>query len=627
MNLSSVIRAAGLAFGLAASATMADTGIVPKVRGRGPQAELTVTQQLANEHDAHSVLVRFKSDVSRANRRLALGPIGGSVLSEYTLVPNLVHVRLGEGVTVERALRALNGSGLVRYAEPDYIVHATLTPNDPSYGSLWGMNNTGNQNADIDAPQGWDVSTGGANFVVADIDTGLDYTHPDLSANAWTNPGEIAGNGIDDDGNGLIDDIRGWDYVNNDNNPMDDHSHGTHTAGTIGARGNNGVGVVGVNWQCKIVGLKFLGSNGSGSISAALSCLQYAANKQIKVSNNSWGGGGYSQSFYDALVSSQSVGHIFCAAAGNNGSNNDSTAFYPSNYDVPNLIAVAAISSNGARAGFSNYGLNTVDLGAPGDGILSTVPGSSYSSYSGTSMATPHVAGAVAWTYALNPGWTWQQVRDRVLGAVRPSSSLYGLTNTGGLLNLASIALGPTTTISTPTNGAAILEGVATTFTASANDPQNGDVSSSIIWTSSINGQFGTGASISSSSLSVGDHTITARAVDSSGYSGAAYIKVTVVPNASIPPNPPSNPGIVKLGGTQVRYFWKDNAATELGFQVNRAQRVNSTWGLDQTLAFTGINVTQIIDNPGAGVWRYRVCAYNNAGRSNFTIYLATTLP
>ena len=217
-----------------------------------------------------------------------------------------------------------------------------------------------------------------ANVLVGVIDTGVDYNHPDLAANIWTNPGEIAGNGIDDDGNGYIDDVHGYDFVNNDGDPMDDNGHGTHFSGTIGGVGNNGIGVAGVNWNVKIMALKFLDSGGSGSTANAVAGVQYATMMGVDVTSNSWGGGGFSQALYDAIDAAGAANIAFVAAAGNNGANNDTSPAYPAAYDLPNIISVAATDDNDELASFSNYGAASVDLGAPGVDILSTLPGNQY---------------------------------------------------------------------------------------------------------------------------------------------------------------------------------------------------------------------------------------------------------
>jgi subtilisin family serine protease len=383
-----------------------------------------------------SVLVRFAPGTLGAAKAAARASVAGDLDATLRLVPGLERLKL-HGRTVANAVAALSKNPNVVYAEPDYLVSATATPNDPLFGQLWGM-------AKINAPAAWDVSTGSANVVVGDIDTGIDYTHPDLAGNVWVNPGEAAGNGVDDDGNGYVDDVNGWDFVSNDNNPMDDHGHGTHTSGTVGARGNNGVGVVGVNWNVRIAGLKFLNAQGSGSTSNAILALGYAVAKDMKVTNNSWGGGGFSQSLFNAIANARNAGSLFVAAAGNSSFDNDLLPFYPASYDLDNVIAVAATTSTDGLASFSNYGATSVDLGAPGAGITSTVPGNRYESWSGTSMATPHVSGAAALLFAAHPSWTFAQARDRIFCTARPLSALAGKTATGGILDIGA-ALGSTT--------------------------------------------------------------------------------------------------------------------------------------------------------------------------------------
>ena len=300
---------------------------------------------------------------------------------------------------------------------PNYVVYADLLPDDPDFSMLWGLHNTGQTggtpDADIDAPEAWEVATGSADIVVAVIDTGVDYTHPDLADNIWTNPGEIAGNGLDDDGNGFVDDVHGYDFCNEDGDPMDDNRHGTHVAGTIAGVGDNGQGVTGVNWSSSIMALKFLSARGSGSASDAVRAVNYATmmksvyDVEVRLTSNSWGGGPYSQELRDAIEASGDAGVLFIAAAGNvsvySPADNDQTPHYPSSYDLGNIIAVAASDHNDGLANFSHYGATSVDLAAPGTNIYSTVPDGGYTSLNGTSMATPHVAGvvALAWSTAL----------------------------------------------------------------------------------------------------------------------------------------------------------------------------------------------------------------------------------
>ena len=326
-----------------------------------------------------------------------------------------------------------------QYIQPNYTITVDATvPNDTEFDRLWGLHNTGQtggvSDADIDAVEAWDLQTGG-NVVVGVIDTGIDYTHPDLVANIWTNPGEIAGNNIDDDGNGYIDDIHGYDFAYGDGDPMDVHSHGTHVAGTIAASGNNAQGVVGVNWNAQLMALKFLNDNGSGSTFAAIQAVEYATMMDVRVTNNSWGGGGYSQALYNAIAAAGEHDALFVAAAGNSGSDNDALPHYPSNYDLNNVISVASTTHTDSLSGFSSYGATTVDLAAPGSSIYSTVPYGRYAGYSGTSMATPHVAGVVAMVMAEDPSLSAAQVKQVILDSVDPLASLDGKVLSGGRLN------------------------------------------------------------------------------------------------------------------------------------------------------------------------------------------------
>jgi len=388
-------------------------------------------------HVPGEVLIQFTAAASSYDHAAMLGLVGGQVRRLFGA--GTERWSLGDGVSTEQAIARIAGNPRVRFVEPNYIVHASRAPNDPHYPSLWGLHNTGQSGgvpgADIDAERAWNVSTGSRNIKVAVIDTGVDYNHPDLAANIWTNPGEIAGNGIDDDHNGFVDDVHGWDFANDDNNPTDDVGHGTHVAGTIGAIGNNGVGVVGVNWQVTIVPVKFLGSDGSGATSDAINAIDYATQIGARVMNNSWGGGGFSQALLDAIRRANNAGALFVAAAGNNGTNNDLTPAYPSNYDSPNIIAVAALDRGDRLASFSNYGRTTVDLGAPGVAILSTFPGGGYTALNGTSMAAPHVSGAAALLLSANPDLSVSQVRQRLLLSAVPIPALAGVTTTGGRLN------------------------------------------------------------------------------------------------------------------------------------------------------------------------------------------------
>ncbi|HSM63586.1 MAG TPA: S8 family peptidase [Gillisia sp.] len=412
----------------------------------------------------NEVLVKFKSGdgSSKSAKNNALSLIDG-VIMERINTSSMKSSRSEEVLLVSSklstlaAIERLKGLPEVEYAEPNFIYNHHATANDPSYtdGSLWGMygdatspsNQYGSQ-----AGEAWDAgNTGSSTVYIGIIDEGYMYEHEDLAANAGTNPGEVAGNGVDDDNNGYVDDVNGWDFDGNDNSVFDgvDDDHGTHCAGTIGGVGNNGVGVAGVSWNVKLMGGKFLGRRG-GTTANAIKAVDYFTDlKQrhginLVATSNSWGGGGFSQGLFDAIERANQAGILFIAAAGNATNNNDANLSYPGSYTNSNIIAVASITNSGAISSFSNYGATTVDLGAPGSGIYSTVPTrskgqvvSAYATYSGTSMATPHVSGAAALYASSHPGATASQIKDAILNSTVATPSLSGKTVTGGRLNVS----------------------------------------------------------------------------------------------------------------------------------------------------------------------------------------------
>jgi subtilisin family serine protease len=289
------------------------------------------------------------------------------------------HVKLPKDMTVDEALEVFRADPDVVYAEPNYYVHATATPDDTFFNRLWGLHNegqsvngvSGSDDADIDAPEAWEIITGSTEVIIAVVDSGIDYNHPDLVNHIWINPGEIPGDGLDNDGNGYPDDVLGWDFVDNDNNPVDSHDHGTHVAGTVAAIGNNSSGVTGVCWSAKIMALRFLDAFGAGTTADAVSAIEYANDKGAHIINNSWGGAGEVQALKDAIDASSAV--VVCAA-GNENSDNDSNPFYPASFSTPHIISVAATDQNDNRASFSNYGAASVDVAAPGTNIYSCRP-------------------------------------------------------------------------------------------------------------------------------------------------------------------------------------------------------------------------------------------------------------
>ena len=334
------------------------------------------------------------------------------------------------------------------------VVRATEWSNDPESSKLWGLNNqgqvingvAGTPDADIDLPEALAHATIQTQVVVGIVDTGIDYNHPDLRDNMWKNPGEIAGNNRDDDGNGFIDDVYGFNFVNNTGNPMDDDEHGTHVAGTIAASLNNSQGVAGIaSGAAKLMAIKFLDANGSGTYANAIRALNYATmmssrGVNLKVLNNSWGGYGTVPALEDAVNATNAAGMLFVASAGNESNDNDGEfKAIPASYAASNIISVAATNNLDELASFSNFGVATVDLAAPGVGILSTTPGNRYQLFNGTSMAAPHVAGALALAWACHPDKTSTEIQDALFGSVDALDSLDGSVATGGRLNVNNL--------------------------------------------------------------------------------------------------------------------------------------------------------------------------------------------
>src|SRR5262249_3047927 len=359
-------------------------------------------------------------------------------------------VKLPQGVSVEDTASKLRRSPEVEYAEPDYFLYpADTTPDDPLFGMEWGMFNTGTQpvgakaGADINAPKAWDITTGSDDIVVGITDTGVDNRHPDLAANIWVNPREIAGNGVDDDGNGFIDDVNGWNFFDNNNqvfDPVNDQGfqggHGTHVSGTLGGVGNNSTGVAGVAWHVKLMVLKFIGRQADGTFmgatSDAIKSINYAVDQRqrginIRVINASWAGTKNALALHDAIDTASKAGIVFVCAAGNSsiGADNDGDGLYPAAWEgIPGLYSVAAVDDQDNLAFFSNFGHQTVGVGAPGVGIMSTMPNNSYGQLSGTSMATPHVAGIAVLLAAHEPALTPAQIVQRIIATSKPVLTL-----------------------------------------------------------------------------------------------------------------------------------------------------------------------------------------------------------
>ena len=445
---------------LLASATMLALG-VSSAADAGGRPDL-VKQGLAQgkQYAAGELIIQYRSFATAADKARVGKALGNGVTADVLARKGskqgvygdleLVRFNFPAGTQMSAKIDAIINDPAVDFAEPNWLVRHMATSNDPEVvaNKLWGMTGTFGSQASV----AWAANkTNCSNVVVGIIDEGYMFNHTDLAANAYKNPGEIAGNAHDDDGNSLVDDVYGWDFDGNNNTVFDGvgDDHGTHVAGTIGGVGGNSVGVAGVCWNVKLMNAKFLGGRG-GTTANAIKAVDYFTdlkrkNVPVVATNNSWGGGGFSQGLLDAITRANAADVLFIAAAGNSGANNDITASYPSNYNVANVIAVASITSTGGLSSFSQYGANTVDICAPGSDIRSTLPVSSkgkvvagYGNYSGTSMATPHVTGAAALYKALNPGATASQIKAALMNTATATSSCAGKVVTGGRLNVTT---------------------------------------------------------------------------------------------------------------------------------------------------------------------------------------------
>lgn len=569
---------------------------------------------LASERVPGEVLIRISGSASSSDLSQieALADADrDEVLSE---VANGTIRRLhSRSQNTDALVAALSHNPRVDYVEPNYVVYAFATPNDPRYGELWGLKNTGQviqgfagtAGADIKAEGAWDVTTGTRTVVVGVVDTGIDYNHTDLAANVWSNPGGIGGCAAG---------THGFNAITKSCDPNDDNNHGTHVSGTIGAVGNNAVGVVGVNWATSIMGLKFLNAAGSGTTADAISAIDFGvkakiAGVNVRVLSNSWGGGGFSQALLDEINKAGANDILFVAAAGNDASDNDRTPHYPSSYNSDYIVAVAATDNNDQLASFSNWGATSVDLGAPGVDILSCQPGNLYQYLSGTSMATPHVSGAAALILAKS-NLAVLSLKSQILNNVDPIPSLSGLVLTGGRLNVCK-AIGsttcggappdttpPTTSITSPANGATVSG--TTTVTASASDNVGvtkvefylDNVLQATDTTSPYSWNWNTTASTN------GSHALNSKAYDAAGNIGTSATVTVTVSNVAdtTPPTAPTNlvAGPPAQGNPKRRVSLSWTASTDnvgvTGYQIWRS--TNSAGPFSQITTVTTTSYT-----------------------------------
>lgn len=585
--------------------------------------------QLSLDYVPGEILVKWAPGTGALSAAIARDQVAGLTLREFPQI-GWEHVQIDPIMDVHIAIqRMLQQSGVLA-AEPNYIRRASTTiPNDSQFGLQWALRNTGQMvngttgtaGADISATTAWDLRTTSPNIIVAVIDSGITLNHTDLSSNLWVNPGEIAGNGTDDDGNGRIDDVNGWDFVNNDNNPTADDApvlHGTHVSGTIGAKGNDASAIAGITWTVQLMSLKFLDSMGSGSTTDAISAIQYATAKGAHIINASWGGTGFSQALKDAI---DAFPGIFVAAAGNGGAdqvgdNNDVTPEFPACYTSANIIAVAATNQNDALAGFSNFGATCVDLAAPGVNILSDNTAGSVVFLNGTSMATPHVSGIAALMKAQEPNRTTAEIRSAIFSTVDAKAGLAGMVATGGRLNaraaLAAIApLAPSAlagTLAGPTQ-------VNLTWTDNSAGESTYEVQRRM-----GSGSFTTLANLGANSTSHNDtttteattHTYRVRASNSGANSGfSSEVSVTT------PPAAPSTLTATAASTSAINLMWTDNSGGETGYEIQRRTGA----GTFATVATAAANATSHSDSGLAATttYTYRVRATGTGGNSAFS--------
>ncbi len=488
-------------------------GIVGLRHSMATQQEVKAAAVDSNAYVPNEVLVKFKVSASNATVTAGIKAISGQIMThrgktissaEWTGVknvenrsfigdPSLFHIKVPSSIGEKKAIEQLLTNPNVEYAERNAIYTAAVLPNDTYFSQQWALNNTGQtggtNDADIDAPAAWNVFTGSPNITVAVIDSGVDYNHYDLLANIWINPVEAGGgretDGIDNDGNGYIDDWHGWNFAGqaSANDPMDNMAntyHGTHVAGIVGASTGNGLGVAGVCWNVKLMAVKALDSGGRGDTASLVRAIDYARVNGADIINASWGSTNYSGSLYNAITRAQSAGILFCAAAGNNSADNDTSPYYPASFDLDNIIAVLSTDHRDALSTFSSYGRYSADLGAPGTNIMSTKRNQAYQSVSGTSMATPFVSGAAALVLGQRPALNWWQIKTMLLKSVDPRPSLSSKCQTAGRLNLYNAL-----TYATP-----ILPAAPTNLTGTATDYGSYD-DITLTWTDNSNNESG----------------------------------------------------------------------------------------------------------------------------------------
>ena len=587
----------------------------------------SVQAQSTLDYVPGEILVKWAPGLVASGAAMARDQVAGLTLREFSQI-GWEHLQIDPTMDVQAAIQKILQQPGVLVAEPNYIVFLSATfPNDTSFGLQWALQNTGQTvdgtagtaGADISMTTAWDLRTTSPNIVVAVIDSGITLNHTDLNSNLWVNPGEIPGNGIDDEGNGRVDDVNGWDFVNNDNDPSDDNNHGTHVSGIIGAKGNDGYGIAGVTWTVQLLALKSFNSAGTGTTANIVSAIEYATAKGAHIINASFTSAAYSQAQKDAI---DAFPGIFVAAAGNDGTNNDLTPKYPACYTSSNIIAVAATDQNDALWSFSNFGTTCVDLAAPGVNIYSDISAGSLAYKDGTSMAAPHVSGVAALAKAQEPNRTTAEIRSAILSNVDAKASLSGKVATGGRLNAhaALAAIAPFA----PTGLAGTAAG-ATQIDLTWTDNSAGETGDEV-QRKTGSGDFATLATVAANSTSYSDTTATeattstyrVRAINSGANSDfTSEVSVTT------PPAAPSGLTATAASTSGINLAWTDNSGRETGYEI---QRKTGT-GAFATVTTTAASVTSYSDSglAVATTYTYQVRATGSGGNSAFSAEASAT--
>ncbi len=597
-------------------------------------AQSVIAQMEQGDYREGELLVRFKSGVKAASFASVHKAIGASVVRKYAVIPDLEQVKLPQGLSVKDAVMQYMSNPDVEYAGPNYIrITETIIPNDPYFGNQWALRNTGQYaygtaGADIRMSGGWDVTIGSGDITVAVLDTGIDYNHNDLVWNIWRNLGETScTDTFDNDENGSLNDCVGWNFINNNNDPMDDNGHGTHVAGVIGAKGNNSTGMAGIMWLTNMMALKVCDANGSCDVGAEIAAIDYAINMKnnhgvnVRVMNASFGGGGYEPNEYEVIDRANEAGILFVAAAGNGGEdgvadNNDVMPMYPASYDLPNIISVAATDQDDKRVSFSNFGPTSVDVAAPGTYIFSTVPNwwTMYYGYghlemfSGTSMATPHVTGLAGLLSAYYSHFTHGQVRTMVLRYVDVLPTLNTWILTGGRINSEKALKSLWATYDLTATPVSSLQ-IDLAWTDRATDETGYRIYRGMDATSyGHTATVGVNGSLYSDS-GLTDGTRYYYRVRAFNDIGESPVQQGTEATAVSPLNPPTNLRVVSVSSAQIQLAWSDNSLTEQSYLIERR-----TEGADFVQAGqVGQNTSTFTDTglASATTYWYRVMAYN----------------